>query len=135
MTSTLKHKTLKHEFTDDIDAWIRTKMPDSKTGFIATDIDMVFANYTTKRFCLIEFKCRMQKPGYSQAALLKEIHSQLKSTQKTAKFWQYCGLHLIQFEVDRFKNGKVFLNGAETTETALIEFFNGLINTPPQRQP
>lgn len=128
MTTTLKHKELKHGFTDDIDTWIRQQMPDSKTGFIASDIDMIFANYKTRRYCLIEFKCRMQAPGYSQKALLNEIHTQLRAAPRTANFWKYCGLYLIQFEADRFNNGKVYLNGIETTETGLIDFFNKLIN-------
>ena len=38
--------------------WIRENLPESSTGFLATDIDMILYNYKLKKIMLLEVKLK-----------------------------------------------------------------------------
>jgi len=125
--------------------WIRKSLPDSSTGFSVSDIDFMlwnwktkrFAlleikcrnvelgkgqNWKTKRFALLEIKCRNVELGKGQKMMLQNIHRWIKNGLDDG--WNYYGYHLITFEGDTFENGKVYLNKKETTEKELIDFLS-----------
>jgi len=61
---------------------IRTLFPPSSTGFTANDLDFIFRNYKTKKYCFIEIKTHrnnlMNAIGDGQFHSLFELHSQQK---------------------------------------------------------
>lgn len=100
--------------------WIREKLPDSSTGYSASDLDFVLWNWKTRKIMFIELKTRNSYPRKGQKIMWQHIHRWIK--QGIDSSWIYCGFHLIQFENTCFGDGKCFLNGQEIQESNLIEF-------------
>jgi hypothetical protein len=101
--------------------WIRKELPDSVTGFSATDLDFILWNWKTKKIILLEIKTRKAKPRDGQRMMFKLINKWIK--RGICKDWTYLGFHLIQFEKDEnFNNGQCFLNYNKITESELIKF-------------
>lgn len=103
--------------------WIREKLPDSQTGFSASDLDFVLWNWKTRKVMLLEVKTRMSYPRTGQKMMWENIHKWIKNGVDGG--WQYLGFHLVQFENDEsFENGKCYLDNKEISEADLITFLS-----------
>jgi hypothetical protein len=103
----------------DFEIWLRNNQElDSSKGFVGTDIDLVWRNYTTGEWLMIEEKCLNSKPKFYQEETFKNISKLCRADPK------FLGFHLISFEKTSPRNGKVYLgiNNIEITEKQLINF-------------
>ena len=100
--------------------WIRNKLPDSYSGFRCYDIDFVIWNKYNKTLMILELKSNGSSVGSDQKLMLNLFHNQFKKGIEGG--WKYKGLHLIRFEKNNFKDGKVFLNNKEINENEMINF-------------
>lgn len=106
----------------DFSGWVRNKLPDSSTGYSASDLDFILWNWNTKKVMLLEIKTRNSYPKYGQKMMWKNINRWIINGIDSD--WTYLGFHLIQFENSFFDNGKCFLDGKEITEKELITFLS-----------
>jgi hypothetical protein len=105
--------------------WCRNKLPNSTTGFSITDLDFILFNWKSKRFMIVETKCRMANVSFNQREIFSSIHKWIKSgIQSDSTEWDYRGFNLVQFENTSFDDGKCFLNKIEISERKLIEFLS-----------
>jgi hypothetical protein len=102
--------------------WVREFLPDSQTGYSASDIDFILWNWKTKKIMLVEVKTRSKEIAKGQKTMFQNLHKWIK--KGVAHDWQYLGFHLITFQNTFFDDGKVFLDGREITERDLIEFLS-----------
>lgn len=102
--------------------WVRENLPDSSSGYMASDLDFIFWNYKTKKVMLIEIKTRSANVKTWQKTMWSNINKWLKNGIDND--WTYLGFNLIQFEKTNFDDGKCFLNGKEICEKELIKFLN-----------
>lgn len=106
----------------DFSKWVRQKLPDSDTGFSASDLDFIIWNWKEKKVMFLEIKTRNAKIKKGQKMMWQHLHHWiLKGIDKN---WQYFGFHLIVFEKTNFEDGKCYLNHKEITEKQLIEFLS-----------
>ena len=109
--------------------WVRDKLPDSSTGFSASDLDFILWNWKTKKFMMLEIKTRNSYPRKGQYMMWKSINKWIKKgIENSEDNWQYYGFHLIQFEKTNFSDGKCLLDNKEINEDELIEFLSFNIN-------
>lgn len=102
--------------------WIRTNLPDSSTGFSATDIDFVLYNWQTKKVMILEVKINNGYVRFNQAKLFGLMDKWI--SKGIDKDWTYLGLHTIVFERNDFEDGRCYLNGHLITESELIKFLS-----------
>ncbi len=102
--------------------WVRNNLPDSKTGFLVSDLDFILSNYKTKKIMFLEIKTRMTLLRDWQSILFENIGKWISIGIDQS--WQYLGFHIIMFENTFFNDGKVYLNNKEITEKDLIEFLS-----------
>jgi hypothetical protein len=102
--------------------WVREKLPDSKTGFVASDLDFILCNYKTKKIMLLEIKTHNKKLPIWQKLLFENISEALVNGLR--KDYEYLGFHTITFENSNFINGLVKLDGVYIKESELIEFLS-----------
>lgn len=106
----------------DFSQWIRTKLPDSSTGYSASDLDFVLWNWKTNKVMLIEVKTRMAKPRTGQKMMWGLINKWIRKGIESD--WKYLGFHLVQFENTIFEDGKCLLDNKEISEQDLITFLS-----------
>lgn len=99
-------------------AWIRVNLPDSSTGFQATDIDFVLRNWRTKKLMLLEIKTFHTPIKKWQQIVFSDLDVIFKNGIKSLLNWEYLGWHLVMFEGNDFTQ-KVFFDDAEVTENEL----------------
>ena len=102
--------------------WVRKKLPDSSTGFSASDLDFILWNWKTKKIMFLEIKTRNSKPRTGQKIMWKNINKWI--IKGIDNNWTYLGFNLIQFENTNFEDGKCFLNYKEIKEKQLINFLS-----------
>jgi hypothetical protein len=102
--------------------WIRNNLPDSDTGFSASDLDFILWNWKTKKVMLLEIKTRMSNPRVGQKMMWKNINRWM--FKGIDDDWLYLGFHLIQFENTSFEDGKCYLDYIEISETDLISYLS-----------
>ena len=98
----------------DFSQWVRKNLPDSDTGYSATDLDMILYNWKTKRFLILETKVYNGKMRNGQKFMFMRLNNWLKNGVSDG--WRYYGFHLIVFENTCFSNGQVYLNGKKSSE-------------------
>ena len=103
----------------DFSKWIRSKLPDSQTGYSASDLDFILWNWKTKKVMFLEIKTRNSEIRQGQKLMWINIHNWIK--KGIDKDWTYYGFHLIQFENTSFEDGKCFFDYEEITEIDLIK--------------
>ena len=103
--------------------WMRKSLPDSKTGWIASDIDFYIYNHKTKIHGMIELKSYMSNLTYPQTQMYPRLNKWI-SEGGAREGWHYAGFFLIQFEKEFFDDGKIYLNGKESSEDAIIEILS-----------
>lgn len=99
--------------------WIRESLPDSKTGFMVSDIDFIIYNYKTKNIAIIELKTRSAELKTWQSIFYKNICKWIKNGIDDD--WNFKGFYFIKFENTFFNDGKCFLNNIEISELDLIK--------------
>ena|SRR5690554_2257954 len=100
-------------------SWVRQKLPDSSTGFMATDVDFFLYNYKTKDIVILEIKTRNGSVKKWQRIFYKNLNKWIKNG--ISDDWTYHGVYLLQFEKTCFEDGKCYLNKNEITEDDLIK--------------
>lgn len=106
----------------DFSKWIREKLPDSSTGYSASDLDFILWNWKTNKIMLLELKTRKSYPRTGQRIMWNLLHRWInKGLDDT---WTYYGFHLIQFENSSFLDGKCYLDKKEIQEKELIDFLS-----------
>jgi len=106
----------------DLSAWIRTSLPESKTGYLVSDLDFVLYNYRTKKLMMLELKTRNAPPREWQKLMWQNMHKWIK--KGIDDDWTYLGFNLITFENTFFNDGRCYLNGKEISELELKEFLS-----------
>lgn len=103
----------------DFSKWVRENLPDSSTGFSASDLDFVLWNWKTKKVMLIEIKTRGADIKKGQHTMWRLLNKWIKAGIDND--WNYAGFYLIQFQNSNFSDGKCFLNRCEISEENLIK--------------
>ena len=99
----------------DFSKWVRSKLPDSATGFMVSDIDFYIYNYKTKNHALVEVKTYTGKLKRWQSEMYDRLSKWIGEGGKKDG-WNFIGFFLINFEKKDFSEGKVYLNGVESSE-------------------
>ena len=100
----------------DFSLWVRKNLPDSQAdGFMASDIDFYFFNYKTKNHALVEIKTYTGKLSLWQEQMYDRLGRWIQNGGDK-EGWNFMGFYLIKFEKKDFTEGKVFLNGIESSE-------------------
>ena len=102
----------------NMSGWIREKLPDSSTGFLASDLDFILEIYKTKKIMLLEIKTRNSELKTWQRMLFNNIDKWLRKGIDSD--WTYVGFNVIKFENTFFNDGKCYLNEKEINEEELI---------------
>jgi hypothetical protein len=97
--------------------WVRNNLPDSSTGFMASDLDFILQNYQTKKIMLLEIKTRNSDLKNWQKRLFKNIHTWIANGINDN--WQYLGFHVIQFENTNFNDGRVYFDYKISSENKI----------------
>jgi len=97
--------------------WLREQTEiDSCFGYVATNLDFVWANYKTEDYLLLEEKRYMQPIKPYQDKLFRRIHKNESIDKK------YHGFYLLQFEKTSPADGKIYLNKNQISTSDLIDF-------------
>jgi len=102
--------------------WIREKLPDSKTGFVVSDLDWIICNYKTKYLMLLEVKTRNKRLPEWQNRLFRNIDRWLKIGIDDD--WIYLGYHTLTFTNIFFDDSDVFFDSRKVTEDELISILS-----------
>jgi len=111
----------------DFSKWIRINLPDSKTGFMVTDMDFVLHNYKSKKQALVEVKTRCANVKMWQKSIYKRNADWIRLGMKASKKypgWQTYGPFLVQFQKTSFEDGWCKVNGKKVTEDQLIKILS-----------
>ena len=54
--------------------WVRRKLPDSSTGFSASDLDFILWNWKSKKVMMLEIKTRNSKPRIGQKIMWQNLN-------------------------------------------------------------
>lgn len=101
----------------DFSQWVRERLPDSNTGFSASDLDFILWNWKTKKVMFLEIKTRNSSIRKGQQMMWSNIHKWIN--KGIDNDWTYYGFHLITFENSNFSDGKVFFDNIEISEENL----------------
>ena len=111
------------EHSTEFGLWLREqKEIDSTRGFVATNLDYIWANYKTGDWMLIEEKRFKGSVTYSQSQLLSKIDTLSQNDKK------YHGLHILKFENTNPEDGGIRLDGNIITKTELLDFLQFKVN-------
>jgi hypothetical protein len=100
--------------------WIRNNLPDSKLGFMVSDLDFILYNYKTKKIMLLEIKTRNTQLKTWQNILFNNLAKWIAAGIDDD--WEFLGFHIIIFQHTFFNDGKAYLDNKEITECELINF-------------
>lgn len=107
-----------HEKAKKFNSWVRESLPDSSTGFLVTDLDLILFNYKSKRIMLLEIKTHGSVMRYWQKRFFQNLDRWLSVGIDLD--WEYKGFHTVQFESSDFKDGRCYFDEEEITEEDLI---------------
>lgn len=107
-----------HKRSNEFSNWLRDNLPDSQTGTLITDIDFVVKNWKdNSKMLFIEEKTNMGEVPTWQRKMIEDIIMCInKSGIMVAEF------ATITFERYNFEDGKVWLNGSESSEDEVKSF-------------
>lgn len=98
-------------------SWLRRQSAiSSQAGFVASDVDLVWSNYKTGQWLILEVKCRKAQMRPFQRYLLGRLASLCKADPL------FCGFHTLIFEGETPQDGRIWLDGKQIDERELIEF-------------
>jgi len=104
----------------EVSSWIRKNLPDSKTGFMVTDLDFILYNYKSKKLMLVEVKTRKAKMKTWQQNIFTMLDKIIKKGAADIGV-KYYGFHCIRFEGTFFNNGRCMFDDKLISETELIK--------------
>ena len=107
--------------------WVRRKLPDSSTGFTATDVDFFLQNYKKKKLMMLEVKIKNGEIEPWQKILFENIEYFLRKGINDCPEklrWKFYGFHTITFEKESFDDGKVYLDGKLSNEADIIKLLS-----------
>jgi len=109
------------EYSTEFRLWIREqKEIDSKKGFVATDVDLVWERRSAfdvpEEWMVLEEKRYGYEMTPTQARQLKRLDACLRADVF------YCGAHFLKFENTDPDDGRIWLDDREITRADLIEF-------------
>lgn len=97
--------------------WLRDQPEiDSALGFVASNIDYIWANYKTGDWMLIEEKRFNKKPKFYQSNLFKKMDAACRGADG------YFGFHTIIFEKTSPDDGWIELDDKRVTPSELLAF-------------
>ena len=111
-----------HENTKKFNEWVRNNLPESNTGYAASDLDFILWNWKTNKIMLLEIKTHNRTIKTYQKIMFNLLNKWIK--KGVDDDWTYLGFHLIVFENTSFEDGKCFLNNKEISEIELINFLS-----------
>ena len=100
--------------------WLRDALPDSSTGQMVSDIDFYIFNYKKKEHLIVETKTYNAPLKTWQEIMYSKLQRWV-SEGGNKEGWKFKGFYLIQFEKTFFDDGKVYLNGEESSKEEIIE--------------
>lgn len=97
--------------------WLRKQAAiDSGIGYVTTNLDYLWSNYTTGEWMLLEEKRHGAFLTDCQVRLFRLLDSVCQGAPG------YCGFHRIRFENTNPDDGKIWLDGKLVTPAELIAF-------------
>lgn len=102
--------------------WVKDNLPDSSTGYMVSDLDFVFYDYIRKKIALVEVKQYNKIIDTWQDNVFKFLKNCIKKGKPDD--WEFMGYFVVRFEKTNFKDGKVYLNGTESSEEEIIKKFS-----------
>jgi len=106
----------------DFSGWVRNCLPDSSTGFSASDLDFIIWNWKTKKLMFLEIKTKSAICRKGQKMMWSNLHKWIG--KGISDDWTYLGFHLIVFENTFFHDGKCYLDNKEIDESELIKILS-----------
>lgn len=114
--------------------WVRQNLPDSSTGFSATDLDFIFWNWSPgrERMMIVEVKTRGASLSTGQKLHMRRMDNWLRAGIDNSYIygvdatWHYIGMFVITFEGTDFTDGRVWIQNIqsdtqhEVTEAGLV---------------
>ncbi|MBT6321857.1 MAG: hypothetical protein HOJ31_06695 [Anaerolineae bacterium] len=95
--------------------WLREqKVIESKKGYLASNLDFIWANWKNKKWLLIEEKRYMSDMKRWQREMFKTLHNAAKNEPN------YKGFYFIQFEKTNPEDGRIYINYKEKTKQDLF---------------
>lgn len=117
--------------------FLRVHLPDSRSGFVAEDLDLLVrvygANFDTDangKFMLIEVKGKKGRIHRSKIMTFGMIDELLRKADPDRK--RYLGYYVIQTDTPEWEDrSKFWLNGKPISCESLISFFETKLEIPP----
>lgn len=97
--------------------WVKDKLPDSKTGFMVTDLDFILYDYKRKKVAIVEVKQYNKIIDNWQDNVFRFLRDCIRNGKPDG--WEFVGYFVIRFEKTNFSDGKVYMNGNESSEEAI----------------
>lgn len=105
--------------------WVRKNLPDSSTGFMASDLDFILWNYKTRRLMLLEIKTHKAYMKTWQSKLFGVLDSIIKyGVDKVVPPINYKGFHCVRFENTGFDDGACLFDDKLVDEKNLIKILS-----------
>lgn len=95
-----------------ISKWIRDNLPDSRTGFLASDLDFIVENWRSKKIAFLEIKTHrknIEKKQKWQKILFSNIDRWVRRGICEEKSWKYMGFFILLFDKTSFQDGKAWI--------------------------
>ena len=102
--------------------WVRDKLPDSSTGYLASDLDFILCNYKTRNVMLLEVKTHKAKLRTWQDKLFRRLDGWIEGGIEDG--WTYHGFHTVRFENSGFEDGRCLLDDRLISEDELVAFLS-----------
>lgn len=105
--------------------WIRKNLPDSSTGFLASDLDFILWNHKTRKLMLLEVKTHEAKMKFWQASLFGVLDSLIEyGVKELTPPIEYKGFYCIRYENTDFSDGRCLFDNKLVNEEELIEILS-----------
>jgi len=108
-----------HESAKYFNDWVRKNLPDSQTGFLASDLDLILYNYKTKKVMLLEIKTRKADLKNWQRVMFAHLDNWIK---KGCDNFEYLGFHIIRLENTDLTIGRIMLDNNLITVDEIKKF-------------
>ena len=102
--------------------WIRANLPDSKEGFMVSDLDFILYNYREKKCILLEIKTHSTKPKEWQQRMFQQLAKWIEKGVDSD--WFFGGYHVVIFENNFFTDGKCWFDDREVSEEELKDLLS-----------
>lgn len=89
---------------------------DARRGYTASDLDLIWSNWQTGEWMLLEAKCRKARLKPFQRFLFERLAELCKADPN------FHGFHELTFEAESPEDGRIWLDGQEITRETLIAF-------------